>query len=145
VDNTSDTYDARRIAHLLGPIAAPQEYPHLTADLALLLDDMAPHTVPSVTVQALAQAVLASVDPQRVLNHLVRYLHQLSVPQAFWTAVQRHPQALASVVTIFASSQFLSSILWRRPQLLYGQHRLPLKSSQRSSNACCMTRTPKSK
>jgi glutamate-ammonia-ligase adenylyltransferase len=119
VDNTSDTYDVQRIAHLLGPIAAPQEYPHLTADLALLLDGMASHTVPPVTVQALAQAVLASVDPQRALNHLLRYLHHLAVPQTFWTAVQQQPHALASVVTIFAGSQFLSSILWRRPQLLF--------------------------
>jgi hypothetical protein len=118
VDNTGDTYDAPRIAHVLGPIATPQEYPHLTADLALLLGDMASHTVPPVTVQTLAQAVLASVDPQRALNHLLRYLHHLSAPQTFWTAVQQQPQALVSVVTIFAASQFLSSILWRRPELL---------------------------
>ena len=119
MDNPSDTYDAERIALLLGHRPEAQEYPRLAADLALTLDGVAHPTVSPATVQALGQALLTAVDLQRALNHLLRYLGSLSAPQAFWTAVQQHPQALASVVSIFAGSQFLSSILWRRPQLLF--------------------------
>lgn len=119
MDNTSNTYDQERIALLLDHPPETQEYPHLAADLALALDGVAPPTVSPATVQALGQALLAAVDPQRALNHLLRYLDSLPTPQVLWTAVQQHPQALVGMVTIFAGSHFLSSILWRRPELLF--------------------------
>jgi glutamate-ammonia-ligase adenylyltransferase len=119
VDNTSNPYDPERVALLLSHLPEAQEYPHLAADLALALDGVAPPTVAPATVQALGQALLATVDPQRALNHLLRYRDSLPTSQVLWSAVQQHPQALVNLVTVFASSHFLSSILWRRPELLF--------------------------
>jgi glutamate-ammonia-ligase adenylyltransferase len=69
-------------------------------------------------VQELGHAILVSVDPTRAVNHLLRYLDCLPQPAALWQAWHRRPHGIASTITLLAGSQFLTSILWRRPQLL---------------------------
>jgi len=113
------SYDEARLRLLLREVSYAGTYPRLAADLALVLRHTGPQTVPVTLVPELARAVLASVDPQRAVNHFLRYLDNVSDVTAFWTAVARHPQALAGLVRLFASSQLLSSILWRQPQLLF--------------------------
>jgi glutamate-ammonia-ligase adenylyltransferase len=113
------TYDPEHIASLLHQIPKAQVYSHLANDMALLLRGVTRHTVPPETVRTLLQSILASADPQRAVNHLLRYLDCLDDPRSLWDALQHPPQAMTSVVTVFAASQFLSSILWRRPQLLF--------------------------
>ena len=69
-------------------------------------------------VQELGQAILKCVDPARAVNHLLRYVDCLPQPEALWQAWHRQPRGIASTITLLAGSQFLSSLLWRRPQLL---------------------------
>ena len=112
-------YDEIQLALLLREVSHDGTYPHVVADLALVLRHADPQTVPTTLVPELARAVLASVDPQRAVNHFLRYLDNVPDVAAFWTTVAQHPQALAGVVRLFASSQLLSSILWRQPQFLF--------------------------
>lgn len=112
-------YDEAQLMLLLREVSYDGTYPRLVADLALVLRHTGPQTVPVTLVTELARAVLASVDPQRAVNHFLRYLDNVPDVTAFWTTVVRYPQALAGLVRLFASSQLLSSILWRQPQLLF--------------------------
>src|SRR5215813_9452219 len=112
-------YDELQLALLLHEVSHDGTYPHMVADLALVLRHADPQTVPATLVPELARAVLASADPQRAVNYFLRYLDNVPEVAAFWTAVAQHPQALTGLVRLFASSQFLSSILWRHPQLLF--------------------------
>src|SRR5207237_3431720 len=93
--------------------------PRLAVELALVLRHTDQQIVPSTLVIEFTQAILASVDPQRAINHLLRYLDNVPDIGAFWATVVRYPEAFVGLMPLFASSQSLSSILWRRPQLLF--------------------------
>ena len=112
-------YDEAQLTLLLREVSHDGTYPRVVADLALVLRHTDHRTVPVTLVPELARAVLASVDPQRAVNHLLRYLDNVPDSAAFWTAVARHPKAFAELVRLFASSHLLSSILWRHPHLLF--------------------------
>jgi glutamate-ammonia-ligase adenylyltransferase len=112
-------YEQHQIAVWLNNLPEAQAYPQLAADLATALRGVNPPAVAPQTVRVLGQALLASVDPGRAVNHLLRYLDQVPEPQALWAIWQQQPHTIPGVVAIFAGSQFLSSILWRRPQLLF--------------------------
>jgi glutamate-ammonia-ligase adenylyltransferase len=109
----------QQIAVWLRDVPGTQDCPYLATDLAAALRGVDRHTVMPHTVQALGQAVLACVEPTRALNHLLRYLDRIPQPQALWSLWQHKPQTIASTIPIFAGSHFLSSILWRCPQLLF--------------------------
>jgi len=113
------SYDEAQLMPLLRAVCYDGTYPRLVADLALVLRHTGPQTVPATLVPELARAVLASIDPQRAVNHFLRCLDNVPDIAAFWTTMVQHPQALAGLVRLFASSQFLSSILWRHPQCLF--------------------------
>ncbi len=89
------------------------------SELALVLRHADQQIVPATLVIEFTQAVLASVDPQRAINHLLRYLDNVPDIAAFWATVVQYPEAFVGMMRLFASSQLLSSILWRRPQLLF--------------------------
>jgi glutamate-ammonia-ligase adenylyltransferase len=112
-------YGEAQLTLLLREVAYDGIYPQIVTDLALVLCHTDQCTIPAPLVQELASAVLASVDPQRAVNHLLRYLDNVPDVTAFWTAVVQQPPALAALVRLLASSQLLSSILWRRPQLFF--------------------------
>ena len=112
-------YDEIQLTLLLREVSHDGPYPHVVADLALVLRHADPQTIPATLVPELARAVLASVDPQRAVNYFLHYLDNVPDVAALWTTVAQHPQALAGIVCLFASSQLLSSILWRHPQLLF--------------------------
>ena len=112
-------YDEIQLTLLLREVSHDGTYPHVVADLALVLRHADPQTIPATLVPELARAVLASVDPQRAVNYFLHYLDNVPDVAALWTTVAQHPQALAGIVCLFASSQLLSSILWRHPQLLF--------------------------
>jgi glutamate-ammonia-ligase adenylyltransferase len=118
VDHPIGTYNHAQISQWLGHSPEFQHYPQLAAELLLVLRSANQHTVSPATVQTLGQAILTCVDPGRALNHLLRYLDCLPQPQALWDAWQHTPQGIACTIAIFAGSQFLSNLLWRRPQLL---------------------------
>ena len=107
-----------QIALWLRDIPDCHRYPTLAADLAVALRQAPHHTVSAAMVQELAQAILKCVDPARAINHLLRYVDCLPQPAALWQAWHRQPRGIASTITLLAGSQFLSSLLWRRPQLL---------------------------
>ena len=107
------------MSRLLNEIPETAAYPHLASDLTSILRDVEPHTVSVATMRGLLQALIACVDPQRAVNHLLRYVTCLDSPGQFWTAMQQHAGSMAHLVTVFASSQFLSAILFRQPQLLF--------------------------
>src|SRR5207244_4930091 len=104
---------------LLREVSHDGAYAHVVADLALVLRTADPQTVPATLVPELARAVLASVDPQRAVNRFLRYLDNVPDVALFWTTLAQYPQALAGIIRLFASSQLLSSILWRHPQFLF--------------------------
>lgn len=113
------TYSHEQIVNLLCDIPEAQTYPKLADDLEICLRDATPRQFLPETVRALLQAILASADPQRAVNHLLRYLDGLTNRKPLWDALQEHSQATTYIVTIFSDSQFLSGILCRRPQLLF--------------------------
>lgn len=113
------SYGEAQLTLLLREVSYDGIDPRVVADLALALRHTDQHTVPTTLICELARAVLTCVDPQRAVNHLLRYLDHVSDVAAFWTAVARQPQGLMALIRVFASSQLLSSILWRHPHLLF--------------------------
>ena len=111
-------YSEAQLTLLLHTVSFDGASPGVASELALVLRHADQQTVPATLVVALAQAILTSVDPPRALNHLLRYLDNVPDIGAFWGTVARAPEAFIGIVRLFASSQLLSSILWRRPQLL---------------------------
>ncbi|HEY5865247.1 MAG TPA: hypothetical protein VI542_06800 [Candidatus Tectomicrobia bacterium] len=111
-------YSEAQLTLLLCTVSSDGASPGLASELALVLRHVDQQTVPATLVVALAQAILASVDPPRAVNHLLRYLDNVPDIVAFWATVARSPEAFVGIIRLFASSQLLSSILWRRPQLL---------------------------
>ncbi len=88
---------------------------HHAAELRRALCGVAP----SAFVPAAVSALLASVDPQRALSHLLRYLACLGETSVFWDMCHERPEFLRGMAVIFASSHFLSGLLWRDPQLAF--------------------------
>jgi [glutamine synthetase] adenylyltransferase / [glutamine synthetase]-adenylyl-L-tyrosine phosphorylase len=118
VDHPIGTYTHAQIAQWLDHSPESQRYPQLAAELLLALRSANHHVVSPATIQTLGQAILTCVDPGRALTHLLRYLDCLPQPAVLWDAWQHKPQGIACTIAIFAGSQFLSNLLWRRPQLL---------------------------
>src|SRR5215510_5975377 len=104
---------------LLRTVSSDGISPHLAVELALVLRHADQQIVPATLVIEFTQAVLASVDPQRAINHLLRYLDNVPDVAAFWATVVQYPKAFVGIMRLFASSHLLSSILWRRPQLFF--------------------------
>ena len=100
---------------LLRTVSSDGISPRLAVELALVLRHADQQTVPATLVVEFTQGVLASVDPQRAINHLLRYLDNVPDIAAFWATVVQYPEAFVGMMRLFASSQLLSSILWRRP------------------------------
>ena len=92
---------------------------HQAADLRRALRGVGPPACPSDLVSTVASALLASVDPQRALSHLLRYLTCLGDISAFWEAGRGRPDFLRHLAAIFAGSHFLSGVLWRDPRLAF--------------------------
>lgn len=113
------THYQEHIARLLRELPQTQHSPQLTTDLARTLRGVEDAAVTPANLCLFVKALLSTVEPQRAMNHLLRYLDDLPTPQVVWEAWKRRPQTLASTLTIFAASPFLSSLLWRRPQLLF--------------------------
>lgn len=101
---------------LLQELPQERSYPQLAADAVQALQH-APQVSPAVLRQFL-QTLLATVDPQRAMIHLLRYLDATPTPAEVWETWQDRPDTIACMLTIFAASQFLSSIVWRQPALL---------------------------
>ena len=92
------------------------------AELDRALRSMDPPACPSDLVAALVSAIAASVDPQRGLPHLLRYLSSLGDASAFWDACRGQPEFLRHLAAVFAASHYLSGVLWRDPQLALWLH-----------------------
>jgi glutamate-ammonia-ligase adenylyltransferase len=116
---TDNRYSEAYLTLLLRTLSSDGISPHLAVELALVLRHANQRTVPASLVIEFTQAVLASVDPQRAMNHLLRYLDNVPDSAAFWATVVQYPDAFVGILRLFAHSQLLSSILWRRPQLLF--------------------------
>jgi glutamate-ammonia-ligase adenylyltransferase len=89
------------------------------AELSRILHAINPPACPSGFVPSLVSALLASVDSQRALWHLLRYLECLGDASAFWATCREQPEFLRGMAVAFAGSHFLSGILWRDPQLAF--------------------------
>ena len=87
------------------------------AELDRALRSMEPPVCPPGLVPALTSALLASVDPQRGLSHLLRFLSSVGDGAVFWEACSGRPEFLPHLTAVFAASRFLSGVLWRDPQL----------------------------
>ena len=114
---TDNLYSEAYLSVLLRMVSSDGISPGLAVELALVLRHADQQIVPPTLVIEFTQAVLASVDPQRAINHLLRYLDHVPDIAAFWATVVQYPQAFVGIMRLFASSHLLSSILWRRPQL----------------------------
>src|SRR6266511_5083660 len=112
-------YSEAQLTLLVRTLSSDGTYSRLAAELALVLRHADPQTVPATFVVELTRALLASVDPYRAVHHFLRYLDNLLDIVAFWPTVVQYPAACARVMRLFASSQLLSSILWRHPQLFF--------------------------
>ena len=89
------------------------------AELSRALRDGNPLSCPPDLIPTVVPALLASVDPYRARSHLLRYLECLGDASVFWEACREQSEFLRGVTVIFASSYYLSGILWRDPQLAF--------------------------
>ncbi|MBM3224841.1 MAG: hypothetical protein FJZ47_13690, partial [Candidatus Tectomicrobia bacterium] len=110
-------YSAARLSALVQTLAPDGMAPRFVTDLALVFCQVDEQSVSTPFVTSLVRAILHSVDPQRALNHFLRYLEHVPDGIAFWQQAQQHPEACAALMQVFACSQLLSSTLWRRPSL----------------------------
>ena len=92
---------------------------HQAAELSRALRDGNPLSCPPDLIPAVVSALLESVDPYRARSHLLRYLECLGDASVFWEACREQSEFLRGVTVIFASSHYLSGILWRDPQLAF--------------------------
>ena len=92
---------------------------HQAAELSRPLRDGNPLSCPPDLISAVVSALLESVDPYRARSHLLRYLECLGDASVFWGTCREQSEFLRGLVGILASSHFLSSILWRDPQLAF--------------------------
>jgi glutamate-ammonia-ligase adenylyltransferase len=115
---TDKLYSEAYLTLLLRTVSSDGIFPRLAVELALVLRHADQQIVPATLVIEFTQAILASVDPQRAINHLLRYLDNVPDIAAFWATVVQYPEAFIGMMRLFASSQLLSSLL-RRPQLLF--------------------------
>ena len=88
-------------------------------ELSRALHDGNPLSCPPDLIPAVVSALLESVDPYRARSHLLRYLECLGDTSVFWGACRAQSEFLRGVTVIFASSHYLSGILWRDPQLAF--------------------------
>src|SRR5262245_56140884 len=116
---TDRLYNGEYVTLLSRTVSSDGISPRLSVELALVLRHADQQIVPTTLVIEFTQAVLASVDPQRAINHLLRYLDNVPDIAAFWATVVQYQEAFVGMTRFFASSQLLSSMLWRRPQLLF--------------------------
>jgi glutamate-ammonia-ligase adenylyltransferase len=116
---TDKLYSEAHLTLLLRTVSSDGISPRLAVELALVLRHTDQQIVPATLVIEFTQAILTSVDPQRAINHLLRYLDHVPDIAVFWATVVQYPQAFVGLMRLFASSQLLSSVLWRRPQLLF--------------------------
>src|SRR5215510_4521932 len=116
---TDKLYSEAYFTLLLRTVSSDGISPRLAVELALVLRHADQQIVPETLVIEFTQTILTSVDPQRAINHLLRYLDNVPDIAAFWTTVVQYPEAFVGMTRLFASSQLLSSMLWRRPQLLF--------------------------
>lgn len=112
------TYDRDQLDVWIRQMPEADVAPHLAEDLALALQSVPSHLVSPATVRTVIQALLASVDPQRAMNHLLRFQGNAPTPHTLWRAWERQPRAIPSIIALFAGSPYLSSILWQRPAWL---------------------------
>lgn len=91
--------------------------PQQAAELDRALRSMEPPVCPPGLVPALTSSLVASVDPQRGLSHLLRFLSSAGDGAVFWEACGGRSEFLPHLAAVFAASRFLSGVLWRDPQL----------------------------
>ena len=89
------------------------------AELDRALRSLEPPGCPSDLVPTVVSALLASVDPQRGLSHLLRFVASVGDTAALWDACRGQPEWLRHLAAVFAASRFLSGVLWRDPQLAF--------------------------
>ena len=92
---------------------------HQAAELSRALRDENPLSCPPDLIPAVVSTLLESVDPYRARSYLLRYLECLGDTSVFWEACREQSEFLRGVTIIFASSHYLSGILWRDPQLAF--------------------------
>ena len=111
-----DEHEIDSVLAQLQQIPGAHLYPQVTHDLATAL---APHNLDMDTIRALARAIVNSVDPQRSLNYLIRFIDGPQGSKSLWQVFAQHPPSVAYLINTFAGSQFLSHILLRTPELLF--------------------------
>src|SRR5262249_59589100 len=99
---TDNLYSETYLSLLLRTVCSDSISPRLAVELALVLRHADQQIVPPTLVIEFTQAVLASVDPQRAINHLLRYLDNVSDIAAFWATVVQHSEAFVGIMRLFA-------------------------------------------
>ena len=94
-------YSEAYLTLLLRTVSSDGISPRLAVELALVLRHADQQIVPATLVIEFTQAILTSVDPQRAINHLLRYLDNVPDIAAFWAAVVQYPEAFVEAHTSF--------------------------------------------
>lgn len=82
-----------------------------------LLYDLAP---------VLFDLIRESADPDRALAHMAELVASIGAQSSFLSLLRENPPTLRTLITLFGTSQYLSRIFVRRPQLLDGLVRADL-------------------
>ncbi len=81
----------------------------------------------------LLSEVVAAPDPDMALAHLEAFIGAVGARSTYYALLQENPQTLALLVRLFGTSEFLSTLLIRHPELLDAllapEASLPVKSA----------------
>lgn len=110
-EGNSATNDLRALARTFGCSDVDQAERNLQSILSLgLPDDLVVNLI-----QQLSKLLSQSTDADRVLGNLERFAHASLSPQALLALFEREPESLASLVQLFATSQYMADQLIKDP------------------------------
>ena len=93
--------------------------PPLCAHVPLVLRGVEDDLVSLDDLRRFVEALLATVEPSRALNHLLHYLEILDAPSRIWMAWKQDAKSIPQTLTLFAGSAYLCHVLCRRPDALF--------------------------
>lgn len=100
--------------------------PHKAYHNLLAVRDGEPYSPPSPrrlkVVRTLGPALIAEIakssDPEQALFHLAEFSHRVGARTGFLSLLAENPKTTRLLISLFASSQFLTDLFLKRPELL---------------------------
>lgn len=115
-------------------------HPRRAYDSLLAVRDDAPYSPPSprrlkvmrTLGPALMSEIIQSNDPERALFNLAEFSHRIGARTGFLSLLAENPKTTRLLISLFASSQYLTDLFLQRPELLDSLIRVDLTRLQKA-------------